>query len=514
MTTDPRIRTMCIMVGSADGDPASTLVGSETVVSALGEFSPGVEIIEPGTYLIPTLGPARYHGGEEALAHQVYRNVVSVLGTTWTARPVVVVTVADGPGMSILVARDAMGRSMSTDGPGAGDGSGRILVLGDGSDVDHLAALPIGNVAHLLDTRTIELFLRLGLVTIGAFAALSGADVRSRFGSEVARVHRLVNGIEREPSRPMIPETDMGETRSLEPPLATVDQMAFVARSMAHDLMERLSSRSLGADILRITVETDAGQRMERVWRVERGLSVSVITQRVRWQVEGWLRSRRQRNDRQGNDHQGDDHGDLGAVSSIRIEPGEIRPYRGIQMGFWGGTDDHDRLVMGGVDRIRGLFGADSVRVPRLHGGRSPHQSHRMVDVDDGRRGGGNPSGGPWPGSIPHPFPTRVWSDPIPAELVDGEGRHVGVSGRGVISSVPESLSVDGGPWSRVMRWAGPWCVDERWWDPVGHRRKARIQVLVEPPGRAAGNHSPRVSPQAHLLTLEVGEWWLEATYD
>lgn len=529
------------MVGFGDRDPLSPLVSSEMVLDALTGFTPAVEIIAPGTYLVPALGPSRYHGGEEALAHQVHRSVVRVLGATGRERPAVVVTIAGGPGVSALVARSVLTASTSGGGPGRGVGQEPVQVLGDGADVDHLAALPIGHVAHLLDPGTVELFRRLGLVTIGAFAALSTADVRSRFGPEVAEVHRLVNGAEREPSRPVVPQEDMAVAELLEPPLATVDQMAFVARSMAHDLMERLSSRSLGADTLHITIGTDLGRSVERVWRVERGLSVSVITQRVRWQAEGWLRSRRGTDRPPKGDGHGDSdlHSDLGAISSIRIEPGDLHPYRGTQMGFWGGSDDHDRLVLGGVDRIRGLFGVDSVKVPRLRGGRSPHQSHRMVDVDDGCRSGGaqgvvargadgDQLDGPWPGSIPDPLPTRVWSDPIPAELVDAEGHLVGVSGRGVISSTPELLSVDGGPWSKVMKWAGPWCVDERWWDPVGHRRKARLQVLVEPPGGLVADHpradrprrdhprrmSRQVSPQAHLLTLEVGEWWVEATYD
>lgn len=522
------------MVDLPDEGPVPPSVLTEMMLDAIEEFTPVVEVIEPGACLVQTLGPARYHGGEEALAYQMHRGVVRALGTADGPPPLVVVVVAGGPEISILIARGAMGA------PGAG---GMVLVLDDGSDVEHLAARPIGHVAHLLDPGTVDLFLRLGLMTVGAFAGLPITEVRSRFGPEVAEVHRIVNGAEREPSKPTAPPVDMAVTRSMEPPLGTIDQIAFLARSMAHEVMERLTSRSLGADTVRIAFETDTGKRVERLWRVDRGLSVPVITQRVRWQAEGWLRAgrSRSRSGLPGHDvphGRGDPtpHSDMGAVSLLHIEPGDLRPYRGVQTGFWGETDDHDRLVMGGVDRLRGLFGMGAVRVPRLRGGRSPHQSHRLVDVDDDRRpAGDDPSGppgayrsdpgsshrhavgdrtvggqdatGPWPGTIPDPFPTRVWADPIPAEVVDGNGRPVGVSGRGVISSTPEMLSVEGGPWQRIARWAGPWCVDERWWDPVGHRRKARIQVLVEPMGT-------QVPQQAHLLTLEVGEWWVEATYD
>jgi hypothetical protein len=52
--------------------------------------------------------------------------------------------------------------------------------------------------------------------------------------------------------------------------------------------------------------------------------------------------------------------------------------------------------------------------------------------------------------------------------------------------------------------------VEERWWDPIGHRRRARLQVVL-----ASGDAPSHPSAgAAHLLTLEAGSWWLEATYD
>jgi len=77
----------------------------------------------------------------------------------------------------------------------------------------------------------------------------------------------------------------------------------------------------------------------------------------------------------------------------------------------------------------------------------------------------------------------------------------VGVDGRGTVSAHPSRVVVGGGTSVAVRGWAGPWVVDERWWDPVAHRRRARFQVVL-----ADGS--------AHLLAVEAGTWWLEATYD
>jgi protein ImuB len=57
---------------------------------------------------------------------------------------------------------------------------------------------------------------------------------------------------------------------------------------------------------------------------------------------------------------------------------------------------------------------------------------------------------------------------------------------------------VEGGPWEPLSGWAGPWPSDERWWSR-SRRRGARLQAVT---ARAA-----------HLLLVERGHWWVEATY-
>ena len=51
-----------------------------------------------------------------------------------------------------------------------------------------------------------------------------------------------------------------------------------------------------------------------------------------------------------------------------------------------------------------------------------------------------------------------------------------------------------------IESWAGPWPLEERWWDPMSARRQARVQIVT-------GNGA------AYLLVVEGGDWWLEASY-
>jgi protein ImuB len=107
----------------------------------------------------------------------------------------------------------------------------------------------------------------------------------------------------------------------------------------------------------------------------------------------------------------------------------------------------------------------------------------------------------PWPGRIPEPSPAIVHPDPPPAEVRDDQGEQVAVNGRGLLSAPPRRLRVSDGPWASITAWAGPWPVDERWWDRKAHRRLARLQVTT-----GGGT--------AYLLKLTGGRWWVEATYD
>ena len=52
-----------------------------------------------------------------------------------------------------------------------------------------------------------------------------------------------------------------------------------------------------------------------------------------------------------------------------------------------------------------------------------------------------------------------------------------------------------------VVGWAGPWPIDELWWDAAGARHVARFQLV-------GGDGS------AWLMVVEDGQWWSEARYD
>ena len=74
------------------------------------------------------------------------------------------------------------------------------------------------------------------------------------------------------------------------------------------------------------------------------------------------------------------------------------------------------------------------------------------------------------------------------------------VTGRGGLVAEPARVRI-AEAWQPVAAWAGPWPVDDQWWDEASARRVARFQVVG-------------VDGSAWLLVLENGQWWLEAVYD
>jgi protein ImuB len=105
----------------------------------------------------------------------------------------------------------------------------------------------------------------------------------------------------------------------------------------------------------------------------------------------------------------------------------------------------------------------------------------------------------PWPGRIPAPSPATVLADPRPCGVVDVLGTPVQVNGRGMISGAPAVIEIDGRRHA-LTGWAGPWLVEERWWDPGGGSRRARFQLVTD-------------RGDAYLAALQRGEWQIEAIY-
>lgn len=452
-------------------DPDRDARAFEPVVAAVESFTPRVEVSQPGRCAFSTRGPSRYFGGDEALAHQVGDRVDQVLST-----------IAEASHCRVGIA----------DGPFAAERAAEVaVVVPPGASAAFLAPLAVSSLATpdapASRVDLVDLLHRLGIRTLGDLAALPAPAVFGRFGPDGAIVHRLARGLDERPLLTRTPPPDLTVVAELDPPVDQVEAVAFVVKSLADRLDELLEGQGLVATRVGLEIETEHGECLSRLWRHSGGLSAAALAQRARWQLDGWM----MRADRP-----------TAGFTFLRLAPDEVGPAKGRQAGFWGGERASDERAARGLARVQGMLGPGAVVMAVKAGGREPGDQMRLVPWgDDSPVPPASDRQKPWPGRIPSPLPTTVHIHRVPAEVVDIGGRRVTVTGRGQATTEPARLSVAGGPWTDIVGWAGPWPLDERWWDAAAHRRRARWQVVT-----ADGT--------AHLLVVEGGRWSVEATYD
>jgi protein ImuB len=461
-----------------DADPAAEAREFEPVARAVEAISPRLVLDRPGLLGLPTRGPARYFGGDEKLAAAVV-DAVRAVGVEDVRTGV-----ADGAFASRLAARRST--VVQPGGTPAFLAPWPVSVLGDGPDG--------GDLVSLLD--------RLGLRTLGAFAALPPPAVLARFGTGGLACHRLASGEDEHPPSTTVPPADLVESCELDPPADRVDTAMFAAKALGDRLLDRLDALGLACVRVVVEAETEHGEHLARTWRHEGALTAAALAERVRWQLEGWLTAT---------------GGLSGGLTLLRLVPDQVIPATGRQLGFWGGDAAAADRAARALARVQGLLGPEQVVTPVVQGGRTPSERIRWLPWGEPREPAPDrpvgPIAGPvrmetppWPGALPGPAPARVL-DPAPeVSLLDAADRPVRLSARGEPSAPPARVQAavlpNGG--GAVHAWAGPWAQDVRWWDPCARARRAYWQVVV-----GDGPHAV-----AGLIRVESGRATLDALYD
>ena len=448
-------------------DPGRDARAFEPVVAAVEQLAPGVEVVRPGACALAARGPVRYFGGEERAAEVIVEEIAQACAVESQ------IGIADGVFAAGLAAR-----------------AGQLVPVGE--TARFLAGLPV----TVLDRPQLtDLLKRLGLRTLGDFAALPPADVLARFGFDAAYAHRLAAARDVAPLAIREPPPDLDVVEVFDEPLDRVDVAAFAARALAQRLHDRLAGYGLACTRLGIEAVTANGEELHRTWRHEGLLTIAALGDRVRWQLEGWL-----------TNHQRPTAG----ILRLRLVPDGVVRHAGLQPGLWGEAGEERERAHRALTRVQGLLGPEAVVTAVVTGGRSPGDQIQLVPWGDDRTPRRDPAQ-PWPGRLPAPAPATVLPQPIPAVVCAADGTPVRVTARLAVSAPPAAVVVpaargrstgaSGQPGGEVVGWAGPWPVEERWWAPAEARRQVRFQLSLAD-GRAL------------LVLLCDGLWAIEAVYD
>ena len=457
---------------AASGRAAARLF--EQVLTAVTEFCPRVEAVEPGVCAFGARGPARYFGGETELAGRIIAAVAELGVQAGTGAGVEAgveagVGVADGLFAAQLAARAAR----------------PVLVVPPGRTAEFLARQPVSVLAGqvLAGQDLAGLLNRLGLRTLGDLAALSAGDVASRFGTAGETAHRLARGLGSRPLAVRPPAEDLSVTQEFDPPEPLAEPVVFAAKALAGRMHEGLAARGLTCVRVQVRAVCADGRESRRLWRHDGLLSAAALADRVRWQLDGW---------RTPADGPG------GGIAVLQLVPDQVVRATGHQLALWGETVVSDRVARAAL-RVQAMLGHEAVLRPVQGGGRDVSEQVNHVPFGE-KRQPRLPAGPPWPGRIMGPAPGVVHPFAREADVTDEAGAAVTVTGRCVLSAAPAWLAADGGPPLRITGWAGPWPLSERWWDPAAARRRARFQLLTG-------------DGRAWLAAVQDGRWLIEAAY-
>ncbi|UOQ60646.1 DNA polymerase Y family protein [Leucobacter rhizosphaerae] len=444
------------------------------VIAALEQLIPGIELRRPGLCAMRVRGPARYYGGEEPAAAALLR-LAAELGL-----PLARVGIADG----LFAAEQAVRATATT--PGIEAPAEAVRIVPPGGSAAFLSPLPVSRAAS---AGFADLLVGLGIRTLGALAALPEDAVQQRFGAEGLTAHRRAAALGQDRGaevRPRDPVRERAIELTFEPPIDTTEQLAFACATLAERFISALTADRLVCTALRIELTDDVGLRHEREWLHPHRFTAADTVGRIRWQAASAVRET--------------ERGGAG-ITHVRITPTHTDRAAAHEPGLW--STEPDTRVHHHLSRAQSTLGHTGVGTMELTGGRLLGDRQRFVPWSTARsreRGSRASAAGPWPGSLSGATPSRVFPSPLPSELLDAEGRAVGVDEDDLLTATPVRLRVgDLSLTETVQEWSLPWALRERWWQ--GTPTRFRLQLQLE-------------GGDAWLLFHESARWFAEGRYD
>src|SRR5699024_8783295 len=141
-------------------------------------------------------------------------------------------------------------------------------------------------------------------------------------------------------------------------------------RRLAEEVNNRMLRRGVVCARLRVLARTADGVELERTWRIDGALTATELTDRVRWQLEGWLSGR---------------SGERPSAPLVHLELAaeEVHPAAALTEGLWGRSSRGQVHAGRAALRVQGMLGAEQVLTPVLEGGRTPKGRVRLVAWGD-----------------------------------------------------------------------------------------------------------------------------------
>ncbi|HEY3769626.1 MAG TPA: hypothetical protein VGN44_13215 [Candidatus Angelobacter sp.] len=420
-------------------------------------FSPHIEVTNPGTVTIDLIGSERLMGTGRTIAQLILGEVTK--GSFESN-----VSIAANPDTAHYAARGFKG----------------ITIIEPGHEAQRLGILPVGVLG--LEPHVQDVLHAWGIKTLKALGALPSIELTERLGQYGLHLQRLARGAVMRELVPAALPPSFEESTDLEEPIDLLEPLAFVLNSLLEQIMNRLIEKSLATDQIQIELtlelssdcDVNAPMCSPALSTYQRTIKLPVPTQDVKI-----LLKLAQLNLAAHPPH--------ASVKKIKIEAIPAR-VRYTQAGLFQPLAPEPAKLEISMARIRALVGeADSlnrqlVGFPALLDSHRP--DHFQVTPPATKYRDGQPSA---------KLALRRFRPAIPAQVeVSAEQAPVwiGFSRRK----------------SRVLHASGPWRNSGEWWDAAGEWKRDEWDVHITLDGCAALYRIFR--------DLMTRSWFVDGVYD
>ena len=502
-------QALCPDIEIVAHQPSRDRTAFDKVVRIVNELVPLIEVSEPGLIVFATRGPSRYMGGDGPMASKI----VEALKTSVADIRLTASLIGVGVGDSRLAAQIAAHASA------VASNSANVFapyVVEPDKTSEWLAPQSVRVLSEFanINRETISLLERLGLNTLHDVCTLSESVLAGRFGELGVELHRLARGDEQYPLAVVPHPPEHLCIEKFDEPVSDQQIIINSVQRMASAFTEYYSVHGSVCVRIIIVFESEAGKRSERLWYRPQGLTTSAIIENAKWQLEAWLASYLASDFSGSHESHAPENRALESYGLVRVQliADEVRTDTARQLRLWGGSTQTDETATQAIGRLSELLGSSAVQVAKWQGGRDLLDSYELVSAThaqtiDSASSGDQMTTQKWRGALPNPSPSVVYAEPIQVQINDQSGKLLSVNARHELSASPVVVII-GSTHYKVNSWAGPWPVEERWWDLARSRRLVRLQLVCE---KITADNASQIL--AMLAILEHGEWTVSAIY-
>ncbi|WIK64984.1 hypothetical protein [Gleimia hominis] len=363
----------------------------------------------------------------------------------------------------------------------------------------------------------------LGIHTVGQAKTVGLSDIATRFGLEGVTLQQLLEttGAKQAwnyPAKNIKTANNIEEQIIFESPVTDVALAVGRIQRLSINLIRKLVEQQAAPRIITATVTVTAEgqtQECERHWALPDFPTPREITDRVRWQIQGWLDALSRKNAA----HQAESQEPWG-FTNIHLTASELTPIGEQTRSLWGQRCASDQRASRTALKLQAQNGVETVQRVHVTQGYNPAERMRYYNwgeqtpqepwetwrlPDQYAYHGNYQPTDRWEGQINGAAPATVLDTPTPVQVYDETEQPVSVRDGGNITATPRTITLEKPSFQNPPGTLAQSSLET----PSQPSLDTPSQNLIGPPFQA-----PFPSPNRHTIKRVrgpwpiLGQWW------